>query len=599
MKCLVFEDGLSRRKWSTSWGELPPRAGSATFLNIVCENEDVMKRYSTLIMVCITVVGLMGCGKKQEEGGEMNKRESIVAERLTMYADTEIAVDLSGLTERQQQLVAKLVEAGRLVDEVFWMQSAHDAISTRDALAGAADEQSQLEHEYLMINYGPYDRIFEGERFTGEGAERKPAGSGYYPEDLSVKEFEEFVTAHPDLKTDLESQYTVVLRDGDALRAVPFHQHYPQTAEIVRLLKEAAELADNPSLKKYLELRAEAIATDDYYASDMAWMDLEGNDIDVVIGPIENYEDGLFNYKTAHECAVMVKDPDATAELQMFKKHIDAFEHALPIKEEYRRETAGSGNVLEVVNIVYFGGDYNAGVKTIAASLPNDPRVTQAKGGKKQMYKNMMEAKFDKIVVPIAEEILAADLIPYIDRRAFTSFVTLHEVSHTLGRGYVYGNDELSVRKAMKERYSAIEETKADILGLINNRLLHEEGIVTDEQLKKTMVTYVAGLFRSLRFGAEEAHGQANLVQLNWLRERKAITMNDDMTYSIDFNRFLDAAAELATEVLTIEIEGNYEGAGALLEEYGVMTDEIDSAIERLKDIPRDLNTRYVTAESL
>lgn len=558
-----------------------------------------MKRYSTLVMVLITAVGLLGCGKQQEDGGQMDKQDNVVAERLPMYADTEIAVDLSGLTERQQQLIAKLVEAGRLVDEVFWMQSSHDAISARDALAAATGEAEKNDYRYLMIHYGSYDRIFEGERFTGEGADHKPAGSGFYPEDLTAEEFENYVEAHPDQKAMLESQYTVVLRDGDALKAVPYHQHYPQTKEIARLLMEASELADNPSLKKYLTLRAEAIATDDYYASDMAWMDLEGNDIDVVIGPIENYEDGLFNYKTAHECAVMVKDPDATAELQMFKQHIDAFEHALPIKEEYKRESAGSGNVLEVVNIVYFGGDYNAGVKTIAASLPNDPRVTQAKGGKKQMYKNMMEAKFDKIVVPIAEEILASDLIPYVDRKAFTSFVTLHEVSHTLGRGYVYGNDELSVRKAMKERYSAIEETKADILGLINNRLLHEEGIVTDEQLKKTMATYVAGLFRSLRFGAEEAHGQANLVQLNWLRERNAITVNDNMTYAIDFDLFLDAAAELATEVLTIEIEGNYDGAGELLTKYGKMTDEIDSAIERLKDIPRDLNTRYVTAEAL
>jgi hypothetical protein len=549
-----------------------------------------------LIIIFTATVLFAACGS-EKQGEDMSELPdyTLMQQRRAMYADTDIAVDLSQLTERQRALIAQLIKAGELVDQIFWLQSSHDAIALRDSLAASTDAKAKDYLTYAMINYGPYDRIFEGERFVGHGPARKPAGAGYYPVDMTREEFEDYVAAHPDQKAALESQYTVVLRDGEGLKAVPFHQHYPQIAELVSTLEKAAELADNPSLKKYLELRARAIATDDYYESDMAWMDLSGNDIDVVIGPIENYEDGLFNYKTAHECAVMVKDPEGTAELQMFTGHIDAFEKALPIDEKYKRASAGSGNVLEVVNIVYFGGDFQAGVKTIAASLPNDPRVTQVKGGKKQMYKNMMEAKFDKIVVPIAEVVLERGHREFVDRKSFISFVTLHEVSHTLGRGYVYGNDALSVRKAMKERYSAIEECKADILGLYNNKLLHDEGIVNDVQLIRTMVTYVAGLFRSLRFGAEEAHGQANLVQLNWLREKGAITRNNDGTYAINFDNFMDVAGQLATKVLTIEIEGNYDGAGELLEKYGKMNKEIDATIEALKEIPRDLNTRYVT----
>ncbi len=326
-------------------------------------------------------------------------------------------------------------------------------------------------------------------------------------------------------------------------------------------------------------------------------MDLTDNNIDVVIGPIENYEDGMFNYKTAYECAVVVKDPAGTAELQMYKKHIDAFEQALPIDPKYRRASAGSGNVLEVVNIVYFGGDFQAGVKTIAASLPNDPRVTEKKGGKKQMYKNMMEAKFETIVKPIAEVVLEKGLLEFVDKHAFTSFVTLHEVSHTLGRPYVYGNEKLSVRKGMKDRYSTIEECKADVLGLYNSKLLRRENAINDVQMIRTMVTYVAGLFRSLRFGAEEAHGQANLMQLNWFIEKGSLLKNADGTYAINFDQFMDNASDLARAVLTVEIEGDYDGAGKLIEKYGRMNPEIDTIIKKLSHIPRDLNTTYTAAQ--
>ncbi|MDX9757910.1 MAG: peptidase [Bacteroidota bacterium] len=564
-----------------------------------------MKKINRFMLVLLAVMVVAGCGK-QQEGKKMEQTKDIpsVAERVAMFADVDIAVDLSMLTEQERALVRKLVEAGRLVDEIFWLQSSRDAVAVRDSLAALPGEAVKDVLAYVMINYGPYDRIFEGARFVGEGPARKPGGAGLYPEDLTKEAFESWIAAHPAHKTDLESPYTVIESATAMIEganpqplAIPYNVYYqPRIARIVTLLEEAAALADNPSLKKYLSLRAKAIATDDYYESDMAWMDLKDNSIDVVIGPIENYEDGLFNYKTAYECAVMVKDPAGTKELEMFTEHIDAFERALPIEDKYKRPSAGSGNVLEVVNIVYFGGDFQAGVKTIAASLPNDPRVTEKKGGKKQMYKNLMEAKFEKIVRPIAERVLEPAQVQYVDRHAFTSFVTLHEVSHTLGRPYVFGNDALSVRKAMKERYSAIEECKADILGLYNHRLLLSEGVIDDAAMKRMIVTYVAGLFRSLRFGAEEAHGQANLMQLNWFVEKGTLVRNADGTYRIDFPTFMDAAAELARAVLTAQIEGDYAAAGALLAKYGTMTPDIERAIAKLSDIPRDLNTRYTTA---
>ena len=527
---------------------------------------------------------------------EQSAAHQKVVENLAMFADTDISVDLSSLSERERLCLTKLVEAGKLADAIFWRQSSHDAVAVRDSLAKLDDAASKDFYKYVLINYGPYDRIFEGERFVFEGPKIKPLGAGLYPDDMTREEFEAYIKAYPAEQAALENQYSVVLRSAGRLQAVPYHQHYPEVREMSRLLLEAAELADDPGLKLYLTLRAKAVWTDDYYESDMAWMDLKTNNIDVVIGPIENYEDGLFNYKTAYECAVMVKDPEGTKELQMYTSHINAFEKALPIESKYTRASAGSGNILEVVNILYFGGDFHAGVKTIAASLPNDPRVTDKKGGKKQMYKNLMEAKFDKIVLPIAERILAADLRPFVDRKAFTSFVTLHEVSHTLGMPMVYGKPDLSVRKAMKDRYSAIEECKADVLGIYNNMVLLDEKVITRDDLKKSVVTYIAGLFRSLRFGVEEAHGKANLVQLNWLIEKGVVKQNGEL-WTIDFDRFMPALTELTREVLMIEILGNYDGAGELLKKYGVMTPVIDATVAKLADVPRDLNTRYTSLE--
>jgi hypothetical protein len=322
-------------------------------------------------------------------------------------------------------------------------------------------------------------------------------------------------------------------------------------------------------------------------------MDIKDSDIDVVIGPIENYEDGLFNYKTAYEAIIMVKDIEATRELEMFESNIDYFEHNLPYNKKYIRENAGKGNILQIMNVVYFGGDCQKGIKTIAASLPNDPRVTNVKGGKKSMYKNMMEAKFDKIVSPIAEKILDKSLMPYVNKKAFTSFVTLHEVSHTLGRGFVYGNDSLTVRAALKDKYSAIEECKADILGMYNHKHLLDLKKIDREELKRAIVTYLAGLYRSIRFGAEEAHGKANMIQLRFLREKGAIKKTSDGKITYDENKFFLEVAELARIVLTLEAEGNYDGAAELLERYGNATPEIKAEINLFRDIPRDLNTTY------
>lgn len=557
-----------------------------------------MKHFTGMIILFVMVFLAASCGnneKVEEPETQMNAETKKLQERIDIFAPTKISADLSKLTENQKKCITTLVEAGKICDEIFWHQTSPSAKPLYDSLKNLNTPESDVALKFVSINYGPYDRIMEGKRMLGDGPEERPEGGNFYPVDMTKDEFEKFIEENPDKKDDFVSQYTVIKRDEEgSLIAVPYHQAYPEQMKVADKLEEAAEFADNPTLKNYLMARAEALRTDDYFQSDMLWMDISDNDIDVVIGPIENYEDGLYNYKTAYEAVVVVRDLDATKQLQMFRDHVNKFEKMLPTDKKYIRESVGGGkHILNIVNVVYMGGDCQAGVKTIACNLPNDPEVRKVKGGKNTMYKNMMEAKFEKIVVPIAEKILVPDMAKLADKAAFTGFVTLHEVSHSLGRDYVYGKDDLSVRKALKERYSAIEECKADILSMYNHKHLIDEGIYTAEYGKKAMATYLAGLYRSIRFGTEEAHGKANLIQLNFLRESGAIERTENGKFNINEEIFFEKVGELAKLVLTVEAEGDYDRAGEVLDKYGKMTDEIKETIESLKGIPRDLDTSF------
>lgn len=553
-----------------------------------------MNNFAKLFVSGALVCSLFACNKGETQMQNTEPTEvKALKEKLAAYTETEIVADLSKLTERQRKVVEKLVEAAKFADIIFWKQSNPDGLIVRDSLAKLNTAYTKDLLRYVNINYGPYDVIFDKVRFVGNGPSKKPNVANLYPQDLTKEEFEKYVEANPKQKAELESQYTVVKREGDKLIAVPFYKEYPEIEQIAKLLDEASEFADDPALKKYLTLRAKAFRTDDYYASDMAWMDMTDTDIETVIGPIENYLDGLFNYKTAWECGVFVKDIEATKELQVLKAHIDDLEKNLPYDKKYIRKSAGGlGNVLNIVNVVHFAGDFQEAVKTIATSLPNDPRVHEKKGSKKLMFKNMMEAKFDKIVMPIASALMSAEDLKFVDKKAFTSFVTLHEISHTLGRGFVFGNDKLTVRAGMKDLYSTIEEAKADILSMYNHKYLIDLGVYPADYLKKATATYLAGLFRSMRFGKEEAHGGANYIQFNFLRSTGAIELKDGK-FKINDAVFMDKVAELAKMVLTVEAEGDYAGAKAIIAKYGQETPEITAAIAKLSKIPRDLDTKY------
>ncbi len=548
------------------------------------------------ILLAASLFATVACNKPAQETTKpetLSEQVTMVKNHLDEYSPTEISADMSHLSANEKILVQKLVEAGKLCDAIFWKQSAHDAIPTRDSLINFKTDESKIYLDYVNINYGPYDVLDENKRFVGDGSPTRPLGGGFYPLGMTKADFEAYVQKYPNEKESLESQYTVVVRDNDKLKAIPYHEYYPESKLLADKLDEAAEYADNATLKNYLKLRAKAIRTDDYYESDMAWLDIKNSNIDIVVGPIENYEDEIFNYKTAHEAVVMVKDIEASKDLDMYKAHIGDFQNKLPFDKKYLEPVKTDNEILQVVNVVYFGGDCQKGTKTIAAALPNDPKVHEAKGGKKSMYKNMMIAKFDKIVVPIANIILAPELRQYVDAKAFTGFVTLHEVSHTLGRGFVYGKKDLSVRKSLEERYSGIEETKADILSMYNHKTMLDMGLVKEDYIKKAIATYIAGLYRSLRFGTNSAHGTANLIQLNFLRENGGIIRNSDGTFTYEQDKFFNAVTELAKLILTTQAEGDYKKAGEIIDKYGKANAEINEGIEKLKSIPRDINTTY------
>ncbi|MFQ5878433.1 MAG: hypothetical protein ACE5JH_12240, partial [Acidobacteriota bacterium] len=490
----------------------------------------------------------------------------------------------------------KLLEAIEVMDALYWKQMGRQALEARRAFEDASDPVDRLYREFVMINYGPYDIRNGMEPFIDLGGwGERPPGAGFYPEDMSRREFEAHLAAHPALREEFERFNTLIRRIDGTLVAVPFEKVYvDELARAARALREAARLVPGPSLRRYLSLRAEALLGGDYYRSDLAWLEVRDNLLDVVIGPIETYDDALFGYKASYEGAVLVKDVARSRALEVYKEHLPGMSRSLPVEERFRRSSAASGNVLEVVNVVKFAGDFNAGIKTVAASLPNDERVIQEKGAKKQIYKNVLEAKFETILEPIARLFLRRGAWPLVTREAFVTNVLMHELAHTLGVDYVAGQEHLTVRRALKERYSPIEEAKADVVGIYSLQYLRDQGVFTKGEIRECYATYLAGIFRSIRFGAEEAHGKGVAVQLNHLMNEGGIEYDAKSgLFSVHRRRFEPALTRLAGELLEIEGTGDYERAGALLDRFGGISPEVEKALGRTADVPVDVTFTY------
>lgn len=496
------------------------------------------------------------------------------------YAEFTLTTDTSTLTENEKQVIPLLMKAADVMEVIYWQ----NAYGNRAALLDTV--QDPYLAKYIAINYGPWDRLNGNAPFI-PGVQAKPLGANFYPTDMTTEEFEALKDPR---KTDW---YSVLRRDENGnLKVVPFHEAYPaETVQAADLLKQAAALTEDAELKNYLNLRAAALLSDDYLASDLAWMDMKNNTLDIVIGPIETYEDALFGYKASHSGQVLVKDKDWSKKLALYAGYLPKLQENLPVEAAYKKEKANANPDMNVYEVIYYAGDCNAGSKNIAINLPNDPRVHAAKGSRKLQLKNAMQAKFDNILVPISQLVITPEQQKHIRFDAFFENTMFHEVAHGLGIKYTLKNKQ-DIRTALKDNYTSIEEGKADILGLYCITKLAEWNVLENKDLMDNYVTFIAGIFRSCRFGAASAHGKANMMQFAHFIESGAITQDPETGYyTVNFEKMKADITAIAREYITLEGDGNYEKATQLIQEKGIVSPALQKDLDKIANagIPKDI----------
>ena len=524
-----------------------------------------------------------GCSEPQspQSTNQATAPELLVDDsRLGIYHQVPLTADLSHLSDNQKQMLSKLIDASEIMDDLFWKQAFFG--DKKAFLQQFSDEELKA---FAAINYGPWDRL-NGDAPYLSGYGEKAAGAEFYPQDMTKAEFAAAEFA------DKDGLYSVVERteNGD-LTATPYSEKYQaELTKAAALLKEASELADNETFANYLKLRAEALLSDDYYASDMAWMDMKTNPIELVIGPIETYEDQLYGYRAAFESYVLIKDMAWSERLAKYAQFLPELQEGLPVDEAYKQETPGSDADLNAYDVIYYAGHSNAGSKTIAINLPNDERVQLAKGTRRLQLKNAMQAKFDHILKPISEVLIAPEQRDHITFNAFFANTMFHEVAHGLGIKNTI-TDKGTVRAALKEHASALEEGKADILGLYMVQSLLEKGEITEGILEDYYVTFMAGIFRSVRFGASSAHGKANMIRFNYFATMGAFDRNEDGLYSVNMDKMSEAVSSLSELILTLQGNGDYDGVAELVADKGIIKPQLEADLARLKaaSIPVDI----------
>jgi hypothetical protein len=520
------------------------------------------------------------CNKQSKEQKDEQKQETLseMQKKVNDFAHFTLTADVSSLTEKEKEMLPLLFEAAKIMDDIFWVE----AFGNKDSLLASINDEATK--QFVLINYGPWERLNDNKPFIASYGE-KPAGSNFYPHDMSKEEFEKFAAQ------DKASLYTMIRRDENGnLISIPYHDFFKeQIQKASDLLLKAAELAEDAGLKKYLELRSKALLTDDYFESDMAWMDMKNNTLDIVIGPIENYEDALYGYKAAHESYVLIKDKEWSDKLAKYAQLLPALQKDLPCEDAYKQEKPGTNSDLNAYDVIFYAGDCNAGSKTIAINLPNDEKVQLEKGSRRLQLKNAMQAKFEKILVPIANLIIDSSQRQHIKFQSFFENTMFHEVAHGLGiKNTVNGKG--TVRDALKEQYSWLEEGKADILGLYMITKLKEMGEL-DVDLMDNYVTFMAGIFRSIRFGGASAHGKANLMRFYYFKEKGAFVKNQDGSYKIDFDKMTEAMTSLSALILKLQGEGDYDAVVKLRKEKVTIGEELQKDLDRISNagIPVDI----------
>jgi hypothetical protein len=524
-------------------------------------------------------------------------------QRMTArFAPVDIGADVSRLPDGERRALAKLVEAARLMDALFLRQvwSGNDAMLQE--LARRTDEAGRARLHYFLINKGPWSRLDHNSVFI-PGAPAKPEGANFYPTGSTKAEVQKWLDGLPPAEQTRATAFFTTIRrapTGKGLAAVPYNMEYQQDlAHAATLLREAARLTAEPTLKAFLTARADAFLSNDYYASDVAWMELNAA-VEPTIGPYEVYEDEWFNYKAAFEAFITVRDDVETKKLESFSGRLQGLENALPIDPKYRNAQLGALAPIRVVNVVIAAGDGNRGVQTAAFNLPNDERVVKEKGSKRVMLKNMQDAKFKMVLVPISKVALSSADQARVSFDAFFTHILMHELMHGLGpHNITAGGRATTVRQELKETSSAIEEAKADVSGLWALKQLSDAGHI-DAAIAKTMYpTFLASAFRSIRFGINEAHGRGIAIQLNYFLDAGAFKVMPDGTFGVDEPKMHEAVTGLTREIMTLQAEGSYAKAKAMIDRLGIVRPEVQKVLDRLSSVPVDIEPRFVTADEL
>ena len=532
----------------------------------------------TTTLITGSALFLAACGQAPEPETDFTTQappeaveQAPAPSRFDIYASVQLKPDLSELSDHQREMISLLIDAAKITEDIFWQQVWGD----RDSLLAGIDDPKA--RRFAEINYGPWDRLANDQPFLEQYGPR-PAGARFYPEDMSKEEFEAWDQEGKD------GLYSLVRRDESGqLQLVPYSQAFgEQIDQISALLRQASGLAEDPEFARYLDLRATALLTDDYQASDMAWMDMKNNPIELVIGPIETYQDGLYGYRSAFETFVLLKDMAWSERLARFAQFMPDLQRGLPVDAEYKEEMPGTDADLNAYDVVFVAGDANSGSKTIAINLPNDEEVQLSKGTRRLQLKNAMLAKFNQILVPIADELIAEDQRQHITFDSFFGNTMFHEVAHGLGiKNVLDGNG--TVRQALKEHASALEEGKADILGLYMVQKLREMGEISEGELMDDYVTFMAGIFRSVRFGASSAHGRANMIRFNFFSEAGAFSRDEDTgRYRVDVPVFEQAVEDLSRNILMLQGDGDYDAVAAFVAQYGNVGEQLQADLDRL-----------------
>jgi len=547
----------------------------------------------------ITLNVLLAISFVMSKAQELNKVKTTMTleQKIARFAPTEISADITKLTPGDAKALNKIIEAAQLMDPIFLHQvwSGNAELLQKLKMDTSATGQELL--HYFQINMGPWSLLDNNTPFINKAPKEKPIGANYYPEGMTKEKFNAWIKGLNEKEREKANGFFYVIQDVEngVLQSIPYSIEYREWLEpAAKLLKEAAQSTENSSLKKYLTSRADAFVNNDYYASDVAWMELDAP-IELTIGPYETYMDELFNYKAAFEVFVTLRDDAESAKLEKFSGYLQEIEDNLPFDAKYRNPKLAALSPIRVVDVIYAAGEGNRGVQTAAFNLPNDERVIREKGSKRIMLKNMQEAKFNKILVPISRMVLSQAQQNYVSFDAFFTHILAHELMHGLGPHNIMVNGkETNVRQELKELYSAIEEAKADITGLFALQFLIDKGILDKKMQEEMYSTYLASMFRSVRFGINEAHGKGVAIQFNYLTDEGAMKINKtDGTFDYDSGKIKNAVKKLTGEILTLEAEGSYVKAKALIGKYAIVRPEMQSGLDKLASIPIDIEPQF------